>query len=53
MSCDWDYSTFLRNHLGSFLENTVMPCRRQIEKEIMPKTLVGESTDESSKEDCR
>jgi PKD repeat protein len=33
MSCDWDYSTFLRNHLGSFLENTVMPCRTQIEKD--------------------
>ncbi len=47
-SCDWDYSAFLQNHLGWFLENTVGPCRSQIEKEILPATLVGDS-----KENCR
>jgi hypothetical protein len=34
-SCDWDYSAFLRNHLGWFLEHTVEPCRRRIESEII------------------
>jgi hypothetical protein len=51
-SCDWEYTAFLQNHLGWFLENTVEPCRSQIEKEILPSTLV-EDSNESSKEDCR
>lgn len=38
LSCDWNFSTFLRNHLGWFLENTVGPCRVQVEREMPEAT---------------
>ena len=56
-SCDWDYSAFLRNHLGWFLEHTVEPCRRRIESEIiiLPSETIpvgdGEREENCSKEE--
>ena len=35
LSRDWDYEAFVSEHLDSYLERTVKPCRIEIERTIL------------------